>query len=379
MNSKQRVQTVFSRQSPDRCPIGFFAIDSDIASRVLGRETYWRAKAKSQIGFWQGRRDEVVQSWITDAIELYKKLDIIDIIPLWCEAAGICPPKDYDPDPPEKVDENTWIYKDGRVYKYSPVTKDVTMVYDPGRWTRQHRLENELWDGKIIEPDESIFEVVDALIAEFGDDRFILGPSSGEEVWLLLGGTERGLMEIAARPEHIKQIYTSRVARANMLDKYYIRPGQDGLLWGIDIAYQAGPMISPETYRELFLDGFKNRVRQAKQLGQTVIKHSCGNNWQLLDMFVEAGIDCYQSIQASAGMDIIEVQKKYGDKLVVWGGVQLENLIDGTAQDVRNDVDRVMTEAAPNGGFILGTSHSAAVGTKYDNFMALLDQFNKWI
>ena len=164
MNSKQRVQTVFSRQSPDRCPIGFFSIDSDIASKVLGRETYWRAKAKSQIAFWQGRRDEVVQSWITDAIELYKKLDIIDIIPLWCEAAGICPPKDYDPDPPEKVDDSTWLHKDGRVYKYSPVTKDVTMVYDPDRWTRQHRLENELWDGKVIQPDESIFEVVDALI-----------------------------------------------------------------------------------------------------------------------------------------------------------------------------------------------------------------------
>ena len=35
-----------------------------------------------------------------------------------------------------------------------------------------------------------------------------------------------------------------------------------------------------------------------------VFLHVCGNTWDLLDMFVEAGIDCYQSLQPEAGMDI---------------------------------------------------------------------------
>ena len=81
LTSKKRVDSVFAGQIPDRPVIGFFAIDSDTAGRILGRETYWRAKAKSQIGFWEGRRDEVVQSWIEDGIELYKKLDFVDIVP----------------------------------------------------------------------------------------------------------------------------------------------------------------------------------------------------------------------------------------------------------------------------------------------------------
>ena len=58
MIPKQRVEKAFQRQVPDRPPLGFFAIDSDTASKVLGRETYWRAKAKCQIAFWEGRRDE---------------------------------------------------------------------------------------------------------------------------------------------------------------------------------------------------------------------------------------------------------------------------------------------------------------------------------
>lgn len=321
----------------------------------------------------------MVQSLIADGIELYRKLDIIDIIPVCCMAAGVMPPRDYDPNPPKKIDESTWVDEGGCVYKYSPVTQDITMVEDPNMWTRELRVEKEVWDGQIQAPDESIFEVVDALIDEFKEDRFVLGTSAMEQAWLLLGGMERGLMEIAVRPDEIKQIYESRVVQANAMDKYYIRPGQDGVFWGTDMAYKNGPMINPQTYRELFLDGFTSRVQNAKGFGQTVVKHMCGNNWPLLDMIAGAGIDCYQSIQASAGMDIVEVQQKYGDRFAVWGGVRVENLMSGGVDDVRKDVDRAMREVAPQGGFVMGTSHSVAVGTKYDNFMAMLDQFNQWI
>ena len=98
----------------------------------------------------------------------------------------------------------------------------------------------------------------------------------------------------------------------------------------------------------------------------------------LLDQFAAAGIDCYQSIQESAGMDIVEVQKQYGDRFAVWGGVRVEHLLAGEAEDVYRDVDRFMQEVAPHGGCILGTSHSVAVGTRYENFMALLDRFDEW-
>ncbi len=82
-------------------------------------------------------------------------------------AAGLVPPKDYDPNPPKKIDDSTWIDEEGCVYKYSPVTEDITMVEDPKRWSRDYSVETQLWDGTINPPDESCFEVVDAFIAEF--------------------------------------------------------------------------------------------------------------------------------------------------------------------------------------------------------------------
>jgi hypothetical protein len=379
MNSKNRAEAVFSKKVPDRPVVGFFAIDSDTASKVLGRETYWRAKAKSQIGFWEGRRDEVVQSWIQDGIELYKKLDIIDIIPVCCEAAGVCPPQNYQPQPPKQIDETTWQDKAGKIYKYSPATKDITVVSDPSVSFGSFNPDKHIWDGKIAPPDETIFEVVDAFLKEFSQDRFVLGAAAEELAWFLPGNMETGLMELAMQPEQVKKVYLSKVAKACVHDRYYIRPGQSGVLWGTDLACQSGPMLNPKMYRDLFLDGFKQRISSVKSAGQRVVKHMCGNNWQLLDMMVEAGIDCYQSIQASAGMDIVEVHKKYSDKFVCWGGVNVENLIGGTMQDVRKDVCRVMTEVAPKGRFIFGTSHSVAVGTKYENFMAMLDEVSRFL
>ena len=55
----------------------------------------------------------------------------------------------------------------------------------------------------------------------------------------------------------------------------------------------------------------------------------------------------------------------------------MEELISGTPETVRKTVRKAMEECAPGGGFILGPSHSIAYGTKYDNFMAMLDEFNK--
>ncbi|MFQ6097033.1 MAG: uroporphyrinogen decarboxylase family protein, partial [Armatimonadota bacterium] len=64
-------------------------------------------------------------------------------------------------------------------------------------------------------------------------------------------------------------------------------------------------------------------------------------------------------------------------RMAVWGGVRVENLVSGTMEDVRADVRRAMKHAKPGGGFILGSTHSIAVGTKYDNFMAMLDEFER--
>ena len=112
-------------------------------------------------------------------------------------------------------------------------------------------------------------------------------------------------------------------------------------------------------------------------MGVSIIKHACGNNWPLLDMYVEAGFDGYQSIQASAGMELEKVKRAYGERLVLWGGIPLELLQAGTAGEVRAAVRAAAAVGKPGGRYILGSSHSIAVGSSYDNFMAMLEEYER--
>ena len=381
MNSRERVLAALEHRPVDRLPLGFFAVDHDTVSRVLGRETYLRAKAKSQIALWEGRRSEVAQSWREDAIEFYSRIDLIDIIPVHAMASSVLPPADYEPERPERIAEDTWRDRAGRIYRYSPQTEDITCIEDPGLARSTFAPGDFPVPDKIEPPDQSCFEVVDSVIGTFQGERFVIGPSGNEAAMILLGDNyERGLLEFALNPPAVRAAHRQALALGQMEDEYYLRQGQDAVLWGMDFSYNSGPMISPETFREICLPNIKARVESVQARGLKVIKHACGNNNLLLDCFIQAGYDCFQSIQKSAGMDLEGLRRDYGEKIALWGGVQLELLIAGTAEQVRSDVARafrIATEIGGEGGFILGTSHSVAVGTRYDNFMAMLDQFQK--
>ena len=163
-----------------------------------------------------------------------------------------------------------------------------------------------------------------------------------------------------------------------MLDHQYIRPGQDAIFFNQDFAGTHAPFISPEMFGEFAFPTVKARVEYIHDtFGKPVFKHACGNNNSIIDMFIGARYDVYQSIQESAHMDLVEFKEEYGDRMVPWGGMNVENLISGSRFDVKKDVQRAMEKLKPGGRYFFGSSHSIAVGTKYDNFMTMVDEFEK--
>lgn len=373
MNSKEAVNSVLNHKQPDFIPIGTYAIDCDTAEKIIGHETYVRNKVRMQIALWEGRRDEVVQSLKEDSVELFSKLDCIDIIIPYKEAP-ILPPKGYIPPKVKKIDDKTWEDENGTVFQCSYTTNDITIVKSPEIKISKGDFCKE---PEMIVPDESIFEAYDYLIKNMKESRFLAGSSSGFSVMSLFNGMENGLMEYYLNPEMIKMAHEYYVKMENNLDKYYIREGIDQVFVEIDPATTTGPLISPAMFREFCLPPMKQRIANLKKYRTKVMMHSCGNTWKLMEMFIEAGVDCNQSLQTGAGMDIGLLKEKFGDRMSFWGGVSVEKLIMGTPDEVREDVRYAFKHAVDNGGFILGPSHSIAYGVNYDNFMAMLDEHSK--
>jgi len=379
MNSRQRVEASIAHKPVDKVPLGFYAVDYDTAEKVLGRPTFIRNKIALQLAFWEGRRDEVAESLKIDTVEFYRKIDCADLI-LGKEAQAI-PPKNYDPDPPKKIAENKWQDRFGRIYQASYEANEIACIYDPVEEQKTYSESDFAGPVEVPPFDDSEYEVFDHFVRIFGKEKYIASFTGGITALNQCGGlegfTQKSLLMYILQPEVVLASNRYLVKLQNELDKFHIRPGVAGLMTEQDMAGTNAPLISPQMFREFCLPFLKERVAQIKKYASQVILHNCGNNMPLMDMFIECGIDCYQSLQTTAGMDLGILKQKWGKTMCFWGGVPVENLIGGTMDDVRKDVRRALKLGAPGGGFILGPSHSIAKSTKYDNFMAMLDEFVK--
>lgn len=375
MTGKENVRAAIRLQVPREVPLGFYVADYDTIERVIGRKTLVRNKAEMQIALWEGRRDEVADMCKKDTVEFYRQLDCVSLIAF--KEAPLLPPKDYEPDPPRRIDADTWEDRRGRLYRRSTVSNEIAVIHDPTLGTTDYTVEMFSGPVEVTPPDPSIFEAVDYLIQELGADRYIAGTSGGFVGLTLLGGMTHGLMLYYDKPEVIHAFNRQAVQRQAALDPYMIRPGQDGILAENDMASTQGPLISPAMFREFSFPYMRQRVQRYRQLGYDAILHNCGNNVALIPSFIEAGIQCYQSLQTIPDMEIGRLKAAFGDRLCLWGGVPTELLLAGTPGEVRAAVRRAFEAAAPGGGFILGPSHSIAKGTRYENFMAMLDEYDR--
>ncbi|HBC89661.1 MAG TPA: hypothetical protein DCZ94_22205 [Lentisphaeria bacterium] len=373
MNSIERVTNAIARNPVDRIPLGFYAVDCDTVEKVLGRPSIMRDKVEIQLSLWYGRRDEVAEKLKKDTVEFYRKIDCADII--LAKEAQILPPKNYEPEFPEKLPDDNYRMKDGRIFKAVAEHNDVQCIHDP-RPRKEYSVKDFEDVSEPKQPDPSQFEVFDHLVAQLGKDRYIAS-SAKLDIMPMIGGMEEGLMMYALQPEVIEASNRQTVAKERELDQFKIRPGTHGVLVENDMGGTNGPLISPDMFRELCFPYMKQRIESLKRYRSQVVLHCCGKAIPLIEMFIDAGVDCYQSLQTTAGMDVGILKGKFGSKLSFWGGVPVEELIAGTPDEVRKSVRYAIEKGAPGSGFILGPSHSIAKNTKYENFMAMLDEYVK--
>ena len=83
-------------------------------------------------------------------------------------------------------------------------------------------------------------------------------------------------------------------------------------------------------------------------------------------------------IQRSAGMDIGRLKETVGRNLRLRGGIWHEHIILGTPRDIPDDARYAFARAAPGGGYIMGWTHSLAVGAKKENILEMKRCRDEW-
>jgi len=86
--------------------------------------------------------------------------------------------------------------------------------------------------------------------------------------------------------------------------------------------------------------------------------HSDGHIMDIMDDIVSMGYTSVHPIQESAGMDPKTVKDRYGDKLVIYGSLDVvDGLLGRDGEDLDNYIRQRFEIYAPGGGFIFNTGH----------------------
>jgi len=213
----------------------------------------------------------------------------------------------------------------------------------------------------------------------FGGIALVPGPSIKQPKGIR--DPQKWIMAHILHPEYIKGIFNLQCEIALENLKLYYQAVGDKIdvivVSGTDFGTQKGAFISPDMYRDMYKP-FHKKVNDwiHKNTPWKIFYHSCGSIVSLLDDFVEVGIDILNPVQCSAkGMDPHMLKKKYGDKLVFWGGgVDTQRTLPfGTPEEVRREVRERCRIFGEGGGFVFNSIHNIQARIPIENLVAAFE------
>jgi len=213
----------------------------------------------------------------------------------------------------------------------------------------------------------------------FGDIALVPAP------WLKnprgIRDVEEWYISTAIRKDYVKKVFQRQgeIAMENLKKIYEVVGNRVDVVFmtGTDFGGQDRPLLSTANYKELFMPFHKklNDWIHQNTTWKTFI-HSDGALMPLIPHFIDAGFDVLNPIQWTASnMDPLVLKKKFGDKLVFWGGgVDTQKTLPfGTPDEVRNELKQRIMDFAPGGGWVFTTVHNVQPFVPAENLLAMYE------
>jgi uroporphyrinogen decarboxylase len=151
----------------------------------------------------------------------------------------------------------------------------------------------------------------------------------------------------------------------------------DGLVavfQGDDMGFRSGTLISPEHLRQYFLPWHKRFARLAHDAGRPYFLHACGNIEAVMDDLIDdVGIDAKHSFE-DAIVPVAEMKRRYGDRIGILGGVDVDVLGRAEPEVVRRTVREVIDTCGPGGRYAVGSGNSIPSYIPVENYLTMLDE-----
>jgi len=195
-----------------------------------------------------------------------------------------------------------------------------------------------------------------------------------EELWRIIG-SENVMLWIGLYPDELGR-FIERLGRFVIeLTRAQIRAAGgllDGMvIWG-DVAYVNGMLFSPDFWRTHFKPIVREQIRLCHEAGLPVIYHGCGNASAIYEDFIEMGLDSYNPLEAKAGLDVVDLRRRFGHRMGFCGNMDARAWALAPMEELRRLV-LTKLNAAKGGGLIFQSDHSVPSNVSAERYQYVVD------
>ena len=145
-----------------------------------------------------------------------------------------------------------------------------------------------------------------------------------------------------------------------------------------DWGFKTGTLMSPQWMIEHILPWVKKMVSVVHRSGRLYLMHCCGDIEALMPALLDdVQIDAHHSYQDQI-LPVTEAKRKYGDRIAVLGGIDVDVLCRSDEASLRRYVRKALDVCMPGGGYCLGTGNSVANYVPLDNYLIMLDEGRRY-
>lgn len=146
----------------------------------------------------------------------------------------------------------------------------------------------------------------------------------------------------------------------------------EGASFWEDMCYNAGPLLSPEHYKQYVIPHYKRITALLRKHGCDVAWVDCdGKIDSLIPLWLDAGINCMFPIEVGTwGADPIRYRKEYGRDLLLMGGFD-KHILSRSKEAIEAEVYR-LSPLVEEGGYIGFADHRVPPDVPLDNYLHYL-------
>ncbi len=335
--SFDRLETVFARREPDRVPFIELFLDWEVMVAIRG----------------EAFSEDPAQRWRQMA-DLYSSLGY-DYVPAGTAFGFPYRTVAAEDTAPLSRGQRSWVQERGGVIESR---EDFERYHWPEPSDEHCR------------PIETASEVVPE-----GMKLIVIGPGGVLENVMWLMGYGPLSYAMADDPDLAKAVFDRVGERlVKVFDAAAGHESVGALFLGDDMGFKTQTMLSPAAMREYVFPWQRRIVEVVHARGKPLLLHSCGNLEAVMDDLIDdVGIDAKHSFE-DVIMPVTEVKRRWGDRVALLGGIDVDLLARGTPAQVRARTREVLEVCMPGGGYGLGSGNSVANYIPVENYLAMLEE-----